>query len=1067
MKINRRHPLFHQWVILGIGMLLLGCGIAFSIYLGHVRTTRMEQERLLSQARIVQENLAWNLDALNKSLVSLQQDRSLLTFSPAYNQRLRDLTDAMPGVRTMLVMDAEGTIRLANHPELIGRNLKERDYFRAAQQHADTAVLHVSSPYKSVLGTYVISVSRALKRTDGTFAGIVAASLDPEYFSTLLSSVQYEKDMWTYLSHDNGKLFLIVPHREGVVGKKLSHPDSMLQRHLASGAGANVFTGEVQATGEQQRMIALRTIKPSNLNMDRALVVAASRDLSAIYAIWREDAFVYSTLFAVLATIASLVLYLYQGRLLEAERQKALAADNIKALNEELDRFFSMSLDLLCITDMEGHFRRLNASWEGALGYLRSELIGKAFIDFVHDDDRAATLAVMADLSADRPIMNFVNRYRCKDGSHRWLEWCSTPYQNRLIYAVARDITELKQNQHELAQRTAEAEAANRAKSEFLANMSHEIRTPMNAILGLTRLVLESELAPRQKELLGKVHSSSGALMGILNDILDYSKIEAGRLDIEHLPMDIGEIVKDSAELFRVRIDEKGLGVLIEIDPELPEMVLGDPLRLAQVFNNLIGNAVKFTEQGEIHIKVEQARVEGGAVTVRCAVRDTGIGLCKEQSDRLFQAFTQADGTITRKYGGTGLGLAICRDLVRLMGGEIQVSSIEGQGATFTFEIQVEKVPPGPRTSGRHLPAARGQISAGSVAAPDGAGAAELRGIRILLVENNRINQEVAAEFLKRRGAAVTLAEHGAEALELIRTHDFDGVLMDLHMPIMDGLEATRRIRALRGDAAPPIIAMTAAVMQDDRERCAMAGLVDFVAKPINPDELMAVLKKWLKQAGTAAAVHTPEPLQDQEHEEAPHSLPDFDLAAALRRLDGNSQLLYSLLSRFAGDDLQVAHLKSFLCEGKVNEALNLVHTVKGMAATLGAVALAESAAALERELRAGAGLPGMERFEREWAAAVSAIMTIPARPTKPTISAGQPVVEAGSIGELLAELTIYLQEQELVPDDLMQKLRRRADSPHCERDAALLKTLLKQMDLFDHAGALDTVRRLNDGHAD
>jgi len=835
IRFDRKNPLFHHWIILGVVLLFFGCGIGITSYNEYIKTGRTEQERLLTQTRVIQENLVWNLDALNKVLIKLQHDPALLTFDQKYNQRFTDLTDAMPGVRTILAVDAFGRARLANQAALIGKNFKEREYFRTPRQHADKDTLYVSPPFQTQLNSFVINISRCLYSADGSFAGVITASLDPDYFSNLLSSVLYTPDMWTYLSHGDGKLFLLTPLREGVSGKDLSSPASMLSRQLATKKDANVFTGEVMATGDQ-RMMALRTIQPPELKMHRPLVVAASRDLKAIYADWKTNTSVRITLFLLFVIISSLMLYLYQKRLLEDERRKAEADKNIKALSEELDRFFSMALDMLCIADSEGHFRRLNRSWEEALGYTLDELTGQRFLDFVHPDDIPATLTAISELDSEKPVFNFIHRYRCKDGSYRWIEWRATRYMN-LIYAAARDITEqkkaevalrtalteaerfrealdhvssyiymkdlkgryvyankptlelfkvtadeltgcedsrffppdtverlrqvdaqvfsgeqtsmeidvidangerrvylevktpiyddrdkkiiwglcgistditeLKQAQikletlnEELRKRTLEAESANRAKSEFLANMSHEIRTPMNAILGLIRILLDSGLTSRQADYLRKIYGSSKALMVILNDILDYSKIEAGRLEIESLPVCVEDLMHDTAELFSARLEEKGLAMQLEIAPDLPEVVMGDPLRISQVLNNLVGNAVKFTETGEIQIKVETAAEDSQSITLRFAVRDTGIGLSKAQSERLFQAFTQADGTISRKYGGTGLGLTISRRLVRLMGGEITVSSIEGAGATFTFTIQVKKRRPEPRLPG-------------------------------------------------------------------------------------------------------------------------------------------------------------------------------------------------------------------------------------------------------------------------------------------------------------------------------------------------------------------------------
>ncbi len=594
------------------------------------------------------------------------------------------------------------------------------------------------------------------------------------------------------------------------------------------------------------------------------------------------------------------------------------------------------ALDGFWINDMNGRFLDVNAAYTEMIGYSREELLGMAIPD-VEAIERIEDVQSRINKLLTTGHDLFETAHRRKDGTLIDLE-VSANYLavgDGRIAAFLRDISLRKQAETALTQARQVAEHANQAKSEFLANMSHEIRTPMNAIMGLTHLVLETELTPRQEELLRKAYDSSRALLTILNDILDYSKIEAGRLDINRMPFSITESLNRVADLFAPLVTEKGLRLFLEPASDLPEAVNGDQLRLMQVLNNLVSNAVKFTHAGDIRLKVEPVRLDADTAVLRFSVQDSGIGLSCDQLEHLFQPFTQADGSITRQYGGTGLGLAISRKLVELMGGELSVSSVEGAGSTFSFTIQVGNLQPfelpddnRPRTDSSTV---------------------DLSSVRVLLVEDNKINRQVASELMKARKITVLEAVDGAEAVAVVQQERIDLILMDLHMPVMDGFEATRRIRALPQGRTLPIIAMTAAVMQDDRERCTAAGMNDFVAKPVAPDELFAALKRCLKTDMSGPDLWSP---STGPAHELPENLPGFDLTAALSRVNANQALLRSLLLEFSKENRDTAdQLDALLADGAREDATRLVHTVKGVAGSLGAVALANSAVDLEQEL--------------------------------------------------------------------------------------------------------------------
>jgi signal transduction histidine kinase/ActR/RegA family two-component response regulator len=387
-----------------------------------------------------------------------------------------------------------------------------------------------------------------------------------------------------------------------------------------------------------------------------------------------------------------------------------------------------------------------------------------------------------------------------------------------------------------------QADAANRAKSTFLSNMSHELRTPLNGIMGMAGLALRHAEEPKLKDQLEKIDQSSKHLLGVINDILDISKIEAERMTLERVTFKLGEVLENLVSLIGHKVTDKGLKLRVDLTPEVARLtLLGDPLRLGQILLNLTGNAVKFTAQGAITVRIRMIEDSATDVLLRCEVIDTGIGISAADQQKLFTAFEQADGSITRKYGGTGLGLAISKRLAEMMGGQVGVESAEGQGSTFWFTVRPGKaqtvngaVPPAPTFSAK---------------AADERLLDEYAGTRILLAEDEPINQEVSRGLLEDAGLVVDLAEDGAQAVTLARQNRYALILMDMQMPNLSGVDATKAIRALPGYAETPILAMTANAFDEDRQACLDAGMNDHIGKPVGPDKLFETLLKWLAQS--------------------------------------------------------------------------------------------------------------------------------------------------------------------------------------------------------------------------
>ena len=605
------------------------------------------------------------------------------------------------------------------------------------------------------------------------------------------------------------------------------------------------------------------------------------------------------------------------------------------------------------ITDVTNAFCRLT-------GYVKHELIGRDFLVLLIPPEARPT----------------VQEYIAGDGTHKYELTVVRANGQRidvesfgravavggrpLRAGVWRDVTARKETERNLEKARQTAEQATRAKSAFIANMSHEIRTPLNAIIGITHQLQRDSTDPGQRERLARVDGAAHHLLMVLSDILDISKVEAGKLTLERQPFSFRQMIDKVCDLIRDAAAHKGLDFRVLTDERLPLVVTGDAMRLSQVLINLASNSVKFTETGNVTLWISVISGGAGTVTLRFRVSDTGIGMTGEQCARLFQDFEQAESSTTRRYGGTGLGLSISRRLVELMGGQIQVRSEPGAGSDFWFELAL------PISSAALADVERSaeQTTAAQVRSRHA-------GARILLVEDTPINQEVAVDLLDEAGLAACIAENGRIAVDRVRDEHFDLVLMDLQMPIMDGLAATREIRTLPGRETLPIIAMTANAYAEDRMQCLQAGMNDYLAKPIEAAVLFAALDRWLPKQdnGTPAAqrAQPPEVPPDTARPDIPDGEPASSIIGRLATEEGFSgiagitlaqqrperylALLDRLFAEHGDDGRQIARRLTDGGTENRETARRMAHTLKGVAATFGMRNLALAAAHLHERL--------------------------------------------------------------------------------------------------------------------
>jgi len=642
------------------------------------------------------------------------------------------------------------------------------------------------------------------------------------------------------------------------------------------------------------------------------------------------------------------------------ELRAGLAARGTDAENlTMLSLVISKTKNAIAIMEPDGTITAVNAAFVQMTGYAPGEAVGQRYDDllFGPSTDAAATSAYRRARDDGRELIQDLLLYR-KDGATFWIESDLIPVANaagRLTrwILIGNDITRRRQTEDALRAAKETAEANSRLKSEFLANLSHEIRTPMNAIMGMTELALATPLTDEQQQYLQTVRSSSELLLSLLNDILDLSKIEAGKMEMEEIDFSISDVVGDTVKTLDVKARQKGIALSANVAAGLPPIVRGDPTRLRQILLNLIGNAIKFTDTGSVTVTVEEQWRRDTEISLQFSVRDTGIGIPAAQLDRIFEPFKQGDASTTRKYGGSGLGLTISSELVRMMNGRIWVQSTPGHGSTFHFTIHLKwsmlpaRSPAGiPAKLPLALPRPASDTASTALVAP------ATRRLRILVADDHDANRNLVTTVLGKRGHACVEAANGYQVLEALDRESFDVVLMDVQMPGMDGYQATAAIRKREEEQGGhvPIIALTAHAMSGDRERCLLAGMDAYLAKPLRPSELVQLVESVPPSSSSSkAAAMSPTP-----EEEA--ASPGYDLQVALESLDNDVDLLINQMSFFLNDGpVLIGQINAAIAQRDAHQLQIAAHRLKGMLARYAFHGAVELAFALEQQGKLGA----------------------------------------------------------------------------------------------------------------